>query len=251
VNRRIRVPEVRVIAADDKQLGIMPTFEAMKMAEESGLDLVEVSPKAMPPVCRIMDYGKFKFEQAKKARQARKHASVIEVKEIKFRPKTDEHDFEFKVRHIRRFLEEGNKVRLVIAFRGREIVHPETGKAMLDEVIKALLDVAHVEQLPMMDGKRMNMVVSPKPQRGATIPPPIRPPGSPTMPPPMRPATAQGPGAGGPPVPSASASTAGAPSGQSSPSPSPAAAQAQQVAQAQAAASAPPAQAGASPLHKK
>jgi translation initiation factor IF-3 len=160
------VPEVRVIAADDKQLGVMPTYEALKMAEEAGLDLVEVSPKAAPPVCRIMDFGKFKFEQSKKANQAKKHASVIEVKEIKFRPKTDDHDFDFKVRHIRRFLEEGNKVRLVIAFRGREIVHPETGKAMLDSVVKTLVDVAHVEQMPMMDGRRMMMVISPKPARG-------------------------------------------------------------------------------------
>jgi translation initiation factor IF-3 len=215
VNRRIRVPEVRVIAADDRQLGILPTHEAMRMAEEAGLDLVEVSPKAMPPVCRIMDYGKFKFEQAKKARQARKHASVIEVKEIKFRPKTDEHDFEFKVRHCRRFLEEGNKVRLVIAFRGREIVHPETGKAMLDEVIKALLDIAHVEQMPMMDGKRMMMVISPRPQRSGapTAPPPHGAP-RPTTPPP---AGAQAPGAAAPagaPVPAAAppaAAAAGAP----------------------------------------
>src|SRR5689334_524594 len=135
------------------------------MAEEKGLDLVEVSPKAAPPVCRIMDYGKFKFEQAKKTRQARKHASVIEVKEIKFRPKTDDHDFDFKCRHIRRFLEEGNKVRLVIAFRGREIVHPETGRAMLEHVIRALADIAHVEQMPQMDGRKMMMVISPKPAR--------------------------------------------------------------------------------------
>src|SRR5687768_16985808 len=128
----------------------MPTYEAMRLAEEKGLDLVEVSPKAVPPVCRIMDYGKFKFEQSKKTRAAKKHASVIEIKEIKFRPKTDDHDFDFKCKHIRRFLEEGNKVRLVIAFRGREIVHPETGRSMLDAVVKQLADVAHVEQMPMM-----------------------------------------------------------------------------------------------------
>lgn len=156
------MPEVRVIADDNTQLGVMPTHEALRMAEEKGLDLVEVSPKAMPPVCRVMDYGKFKFEQSKKTRQAKKHASVIEIKEIKFRPKTDDHDFEFKLRHIRRFLEEGNKVRLVIAFRGREIVHPETGRSMLDQVIKRCTDVAHVEQIPMMDGRRMVMIVSPR-----------------------------------------------------------------------------------------
>jgi translation initiation factor IF-3 len=156
------VPEVRVVS-DEAQLGVMPTHEALRMAEEKGLDLVEVSPKAVPPVCRIMDYGKFKYEQAKKTNQAKKHASVIEIKEIKFRPKTDVHDYEFKVSHIRRFLEEGNKVRLVIAFRGREIVHPETGRSMLEKVIKSCNDVAHVEQIPMMDGRRMVMVVSPKP----------------------------------------------------------------------------------------
>jgi translation initiation factor IF-3 len=164
------VPEVRVIGDDGAQLGVLATHEALRMAEEKGLDLVEVSPKAMPPVCRIMDYGKFKFEQAKKANQARKHASVIEIKEIKFRPKTDDHDFDFKVKHIRRFLEEGNKVRLVIAFRGREIVHPETGRAMLDAVIRALVDIAHVEQMPQMDGRKMLMTISPKPARPGASP---------------------------------------------------------------------------------
>ena len=179
------MPEVRVILDDGTQLGVMPTYEALRTAEERGLDLVEVSPKAVPPVCRIMDYGKFKFEQAKKTRQAKKHASVIEIKEIKFRPKTDDHDLDFKMRHIRRFLEEGNKVRLVIAFRGREIVHPETGKAMLDFVIKSLSDIVHVEQIPMMDGKRMVMTVSPKPPRpGAPVPggPPAAAPPRPTGP---------------------------------------------------------------------
>jgi translation initiation factor IF-3 len=176
---------VRVVTDDGGQLGVMPTHEALRLAEEKGLDLVEVSPKAVPPVCRIMDYGKFKYEQAKKTNQAKKHASVIEIKEIKFRPKTDDHDFDFKVRHIRRFLEEGNKVRLVIAFRGREIVHPETGRAMLEHVIKACTDVAHVEQIPMMDGRRMVMTVSPKPGRaGAQAPAaaPVRPPGAPAQP---------------------------------------------------------------------
>jgi hypothetical protein len=119
-----------------------------------------------------MDYGKFKYEQSKKTKQAKKTATTIEIKEIKFRPKTDDHDFDFKVRAIRRFLEEGNKVRLVIAFRGREIVHPETGRAMLDHVIKATMDIAHVEQLPMMDGRRMVMTVSPKMSRTGGPPPP-------------------------------------------------------------------------------
>jgi translation initiation factor IF-3 len=167
VNRRIRVPEVRVIGADNNQLGVLPTHEAMRLAEEAGLDLVEISPKAMPPVCRIMDYGKFKYERAKKEKQARKHQTVVMLKEVKFRPKTDAHDLDFKVRAIRRFLEEGNKAKLVIVFRGREIVHPETGQAVLQKVVQRLADVAMVEQIAMMEGRRMNMVIGPKPHRGA------------------------------------------------------------------------------------
>ena len=151
-----------MIADDGGQLGVLPTHEALRLAEEKGLDLVEVSPKAAPPVCRIMDYGKFKYEQAKKTNQAKKHASTIEIKEIKFRPKTDDHDYDFKVRHIRRFLEEGNKVRLVIAFRGREIVHPEMGQAMLDQVLKSVNDIAMVEQRAMMEGRRMVMTIGPR-----------------------------------------------------------------------------------------
>jgi translation initiation factor IF-3 len=210
------VPEVRVIADDGGQAGVMPTHEALRLAEEKGLDLVEVSPKAMPPVCRIMDYGKFKYEQSKKTNQAKKHASVIEIKEIKFRPKTDVHDFEFKLSHIRRFLEEGNKVRLVIAFRGREIVHPETGRAMLERVIKQCSDVAHVEQIPMMDGRRMVMVVSPRPGRpgAAAAPsapgPAVRPTGAPS-------------GPSGPIAPAAAAPPAARPAGAPSTSSAPAA----------------------------
>ena len=174
-----------MIDENGQQVGIMSLGDALRLAESKELDLVEVSPMARPPVCRIVDYGKFKYEQAKKANQAKKHASVIEIKEIKFRPKTDEHDYDFKIRHIRRFLEEGNKVRLVIAFRGREIVHPETGRAMLDRVIRECADVAHMEQMPMMDGRRMVMVVSPKPARPgapAAAGPPGRPAGPSTTP---------------------------------------------------------------------
>lgn len=162
VNNRIRVPEVRVIGDDGAQLGIMQTYEALKIAEEKGLDLVEVSPKAMPPVCRIMDYGKFKYDQQKQQAKAKKHQSTVTLKEIKFRPKTDDHDFDFKVRHIRRFLSEGNKAKLVIIFRGREIVHPETGQAMLKAVFEACQDIAMIEQSPMMEGRRMLMVLAPR-----------------------------------------------------------------------------------------
>jgi translation initiation factor IF-3 len=140
----------------------MPTYEAMKMAEEQGLELVEVNPRAAPPVCRIMDFGKFKYETSKKEKASRKHQSTVVVKEIKFRPKTDDHDLDFKVKHIRRFLAEGNKCRLVIVFRGREIVHPETGQAMLDQVIRALGEAAVVEQKASMEGRRMVLTLGPR-----------------------------------------------------------------------------------------
>ena len=166
INHRIRVPEVRVIVEDGDgqgQQGIMPTHEALRLAEEKGLDLVEISPRAFPPVCRIMDYGKYKYEQAKKKQQARKHASTVEIKEIKFRPKTEGHDMDFKVKHVRRFLEGGNKVRLAVVFRGREITHPQTGKNVLDRVVEATADLASVEVIPNMEGRRMIMIIAPKP----------------------------------------------------------------------------------------
>ena len=162
INHRIRVPEVRVIA-EEEQLGVMPTHEALRLAEEKGLDLVEISPRAFPPVCRIMDYGKYKYEEAKKKQQARKRASTVETKEIKFRPKTEEHDMAFKVKHVRRFLEGGNKVRLAVVFRGREITHPQTGMAVLNRVVERCGDIATVEATPNMEGRRMIMVIAPKP----------------------------------------------------------------------------------------
>jgi translation initiation factor IF-3 len=163
INHRIRVPEVRVIADEGEQLGILQTHEALRLAEERGLDLVEISPRAFPPVCRIMDYGKYKYEQAKKKQQAQKHASTTEIKEIKFRPKTEAHDMDFKVKHVRRFLEGGNKVRLAVVFRGREITHPQTGIAVLNRVVEATQDLATVEVTPNMEGRRMIMIISPKP----------------------------------------------------------------------------------------
>jgi len=162
INHRIRVPEIRVIL-EEEQLGIMPTHEALRLAEEKGLDLVEISPRAFPPVCRIMDYGKYKYEEAKKKQQARKRASTVETKEIKFRPKTEEHDMDFKVKHVRRFLEGGNKVRLAVVFRGREITHPQTGMKVLNRVVELCADIATVELTPNMEGRRMIMVITPKP----------------------------------------------------------------------------------------
>jgi len=148
---------------EDEQLGIMPTHEAMKIAEEKGLDLVEISPRSQPPVCRICDYGKFKYDEAKSRQAAQRRASTTETKEIKFRPKTEKHDMDFKVKHIRRFLEEGNKVRLVIVFRGREVVHPQTGRNVLDRVLEACSDIAVDEAAPNMEGRRMFRVIAPKP----------------------------------------------------------------------------------------
>jgi translation initiation factor IF-3 len=161
VNRRIRVREVRVIAEDGSQLGILPTDDALRRAEEKGLDLVEVQPMSRPPVCKIMDYGKFKYEQKRKASELKKKQTVVEVKEIKFRPKTGQHDFDTKLRHLREFLEEGNKGRVTIMFRGREIVHPEIGQEILKKVAEAISDIGQVELPPRMEGKQMFMIVAP------------------------------------------------------------------------------------------
>ncbi len=184
------MPEVRVIDADGAQLGILRTDDALRRAEEAGLDLVEVSPKAMPPVCKIMDFGKFKYETAKKTKEARKHQSTVTVKEIKFRPKTDDHDLDFKVKHIRRFLQEGNKAKLVVVFRGREIVHPETGQDVLKRVVELTNDIAQVEQNPIMEGRRMLMIIAPR--AGAVKPPqpPAPAPASATAPKPAQPTAA-------------------------------------------------------------
>ena len=161
VNRRIRVREVRVIAEDGSQLGIIATDDALRRAEEKGLDLVEVQPMSRPPVCKIMDYGKFKYEQKRKASELKKKQTVVEVKEVKFRPKTGQHDFDTKVRHLREFIEEGNKARVTIMFRGREIVHPEIGQDILKKVAEAISDIGQVELGARMEGKQMFMIVAP------------------------------------------------------------------------------------------
>ncbi len=143
------------------QLGILDTRDALRMAEEQGLDLVEVSPQAEPPVCRIMDYGKYKYQQAKRASEAKKKQVKVEIKEVKMRPKTDEHDFNFKIKHARRFLEEGNKVKLTIMFRGRENAHPEQGMMQLEKAVDALKDVGQVESQPSKMGRFMTMMIGP------------------------------------------------------------------------------------------
>ena len=163
VNHRIRVPEVRVIDADGSMLGVLQTHEALRKAQEQGLDLVEVNPKAEPPVCKILDFGKYKYEEKKKQAQARRNQSVVEIKEIKLRPKTDDHDINFKVKAARRFIEAGHKVKFTVRFRGREITHPEKAHEQLDIILKALDDVSNVETRPMMEARAMSLVVSPKP----------------------------------------------------------------------------------------
>jgi len=162
VNRQIRISPLRVIAADGSQMGILDLDAALAAAQEQGLDLVEVAPMARPPVVRIMDYGKFKFEQAKMARQAKKKQHVIHLKEVKYRPGIEDHDFETKTRHARRFLGEGNKVKVTLMFRGRQIAHPELGKAVVDRVAADLADVAKIESEPKMEGKSMTMILTPK-----------------------------------------------------------------------------------------
>lgn len=151
-----------MIDSDGKQAGIMPLKEAMRIAEEQGLDLVEVAPNANPPVCRVMNYGKYKYQQSKRSQEARKHQTVIQVKEVKLRPRTEEHDFQFKIRHAKRFLSEGNKVKISILFRGRELAHPEFGRDMLNRFLEEVKDIMVVEQAPRLEGRNMVMVVAPK-----------------------------------------------------------------------------------------
>jgi translation initiation factor IF-3 len=162
VNRQIRISPLRVIAPDGSQMGIMEVDAALAAAVEQGLDLVEVAPLARPPVVRIMDYGKFKFEQAKQARVAKKKQHVIQLKEVKYRPGIEEHDFATKTRNARRFLEEGNKVKVTLMFRGRQIAHPEIGRAVVERVSTDLADIAKVESDAKMEGKSMTMILTPK-----------------------------------------------------------------------------------------
>jgi translation initiation factor IF-3 len=162
VNRQIRITPVRVIGSDGSQLGILEVDVALRMAEEQGFDLVEVAATARPPVVRIMDYGKYKFEMAKQARVAKKKQHVIELKEVKYRPGIDDHDFDTKTRHARRFLEEKNKVKVTMMFRGRQVAHPELGQQVLDRVAAALVDVGKIESQGRLEGKSITMILAPK-----------------------------------------------------------------------------------------
>jgi translation initiation factor IF-3 len=161
INERIRVPEVRLIDETGQQLGVMPTERALRYAQDRDLDLVEVAPEARPPVTRVLDYSKYKYEQAQKQKQARKHQQQIVVREIKFRPKIAEQDYATKKRHVERFLRHKDKVKITIMFRGREVTHPERGEAILDRLAEELAELAVVEQRPQQDGRNMTMMLGP------------------------------------------------------------------------------------------
>ena len=167
LNDQINVRECRLIIFDGEQLGIFPLAQAQRIADDEGLDLVEIAPNATPPVCRIMDYGKFKYDQAIKAKQARKNQSKIETKEMKFRPKIDVGDYTTKKKHVLRFLDAGNKVKITIMFRGREMAHPEQGLTILERLADDLKDVAVIESQPKMEGRNMHMLIAPLPAAAA------------------------------------------------------------------------------------
>lgn len=162
INEEIRDPEVRLISETGEQLGIMSAKDALKLAEERDLDLVKIAPMAKPPVCKIMDYGKFRFEKSKKEKEARKNQKVIEIKEIRLSLNIDTHDFDFKIKNARKFLEDGNKLKVSIRFRGREMAHPEIGTAIMDRAAEALADVAVVDKPAKLEGRQMLMFMSPK-----------------------------------------------------------------------------------------
>ncbi|HIJ82722.1 MAG TPA: translation initiation factor IF-3 [Magnetococcales bacterium] len=161
INEQIRIPEVRLIDENGEQVGVVDRHTALKRAVEAGLDLVEVAPQAKPPVCKIMDYTKFKYQKAVRERQARKKQTRTEIKEIKFRPGTEIHDFDVKLRNIRKFLESGNKVKCTLRFRGREMAHQELGLALLRRVESEVLDMGKLEQTPKLMGRQMTMVIAP------------------------------------------------------------------------------------------
>ncbi|ACL65329.1 translation initiation factor IF-3 [Anaeromyxobacter dehalogenans 2CP-1] len=163
-NRRIKAREVRVIGAEGEQLGVLPIDQALARAQELGMDLVEVSPMAKPPVCKIMDYGRFKYLEKKKQNEAKKKQVVVQLKEVKLRPRTEEHDYDTKIKKVRAFLGEANKARITVMFRGREMSHRELGQKVLQRVIEDLRDVAVIESAPRMEGRQMFMILAPNPK---------------------------------------------------------------------------------------
>ncbi len=159
------MPEVRVVNEDGEQLGVMTTKQALQLAEEQGVDLVEVSPKAAPPVCRLMDYGKYQYQQSKRQQEAKKKQAQIQLKEVKFRPKTDEHDLQTKLNHIKRFLSKGDRCKVTLFFRGREIVYKDQGQEIMQNIQDELSEMAKVEQPPKFEGRTMNMILAPLPKK--------------------------------------------------------------------------------------
>ena len=165
VNDKIRSTEIRLIGADGENVGVVTPQRAMEMAEEAGLDLVEISPNAKPPVCKIMDFGKFKYEQQKRESEARKKQKIIEIKEVKFRPNTDTNDYDVKMRNVFKFLEGGDKVKVTLRFRGREMAHQNLGRELLERVAADTKDIGRVENFPKMEGRQMVMVIGPLPNK--------------------------------------------------------------------------------------
>jgi len=164
VNERIQAKQVRIIDEEGNQVGIMAPQEALREAQERGLDLVEVAPNASPPVCRIMDYGKYKYQQSKRFKISKKHQHTVTIKEVKYRPKIDKHDFEYKTNHVREFLQEGNKIKVTVMFRGREVAHPEFGHEILSRVIEGVKDLGQPEGDPSrqrLEGRQMTLIISP------------------------------------------------------------------------------------------
>ena len=162
INEEIRVPEVRLIDADGNQLGVVPSRDARRLSEEAGMDLVEISPDAKPPVCRIMNFGKFTYQQSKRKAAAKKKQKLVHLKEVKFRPGTEEGDYQVKLRNVLRFLQDGDKAKITLRFRGREMTHPEIGMQLMERIIADLVDLGVVEQRPKQEGRQMVMVIGPK-----------------------------------------------------------------------------------------
>jgi len=171
INHRIRIPEVRVVDADGELIGVMPTQKAMELARERDLDLVEVAPRSRPPVCRIMDYGKYKYELSKRARKAKSRQHQIQMKEMRLRPKIEEHDYDFKAKKVRTFLEERDKVRVTVIFRGREMTHPERGEKILKRLVEDMSEVGVQEGPIRREGRNMVLMLIPKSSGGSKTPP--------------------------------------------------------------------------------
>ncbi|MFC1808071.1 translation initiation factor IF-3 [Candidatus Omnitrophota bacterium] len=162
INDQIRISEIRVVGLEGEQLGLMSPQDALKIAKDAGVDLVEIAPMAKPPVCRIMDHSKFKYDQEKKEKEARKRQHIIRMKEVRFKPRIDEHDYQTKLNHIKEFISKGNKVKVSLMFRGRELAHTEIGQKVMQRVMKDIVGVGEVDKMPSREGRFLNMVLTPR-----------------------------------------------------------------------------------------